>query len=123
MYLDEEKIWDVPNAFDEATKYKKFLFKVNSLRPNQYFYISGFRLAVGLPDTRSKLITDGRFVTTGILFDTNSDKIKPESYGTLKQIAQVLQENAEVKVRIMGHTDSDGDDAKNLTFLNVAPLP
>ena len=114
VYLDEEKIWDVPNAFDEATRYKKFLFKVNNLRPNQYFYISGFRLAVGLPDTRSKLITDGRFVTTGILFDSNSDKIKPESYGTLKQIAQVLQENAEVKVRIIGHTDSDGDDAKNL---------
>jgi len=114
VYLDEEKIWDVPNAFDEATSYKRFLFKVNNLRPNQYFYISGFRLAVGAPDTRSKLITDGRFVTTGILFDSNSDKIKPESYGTLKQIAQVLQENAEVKVRIVGHTDSDGDDAKNL---------
>jgi outer membrane protein OmpA-like peptidoglycan-associated protein len=48
------------------------------------------------------------------LFDVNSDKIKSASYGTLKEIATVLNENADVKVKIVGHTDSDGDDAKNL---------
>jgi outer membrane protein OmpA-like peptidoglycan-associated protein len=48
------------------------------------------------------------------LFDVNSDKLKPTSYGTLKEIAAVLSENADVKVKIVGHTDSDGDDAKNL---------
>ena len=44
----------------------------------------------------------------------NSDKIKPTSYGTLKEIATILTENADVKVKIIGHTDTDGDDAKNL---------
>lgn len=34
----------------------------------------------------------------------------PESYGALKDIANVLTENADVQVRIIGHTDSDGDD-------------
>lgn len=113
IYLDEQKLWDLPRAFEEGSTYKKVLFKVQDFGKGPY-YISELRLAEGLPDTRSRLLTDGRFVTTGILFDTNSDKIKPESYGTLKQIAQVLQENADVKIRIMGHTDSDGDDAKNL---------
>ena len=65
-------------------------------------------------DTRNKLITEGEFVTRGILFDVNSDKIKPESYGILKEIGTVLKENPTVKVKIVGHTDSDGDDAKNL---------
>ncbi|MGE5810604.1 MAG: OmpA family protein, partial [Ignavibacteria bacterium] len=46
--------------------------------------------------------------------DVNSDKIKPESYGTLKEIANVLKENSSVKVKIVGHTDSDGNDASNL---------
>jgi len=50
----------------------------------------------------------------GILFDVNSDRIKPESYGSLKEIAGVLTENKELKVQIVGHTDSDGDDAANL---------
>jgi outer membrane protein OmpA-like peptidoglycan-associated protein len=59
-------------------------------------------------------MTGGKWVTHGILFDVNSDKIKGESYGTLKSVATVLKENAELKVKIIGHTDSDGDDAKNL---------
>jgi OmpA-OmpF porin, OOP family len=67
-----------------------------------------------LPDMRNKLLTDGKLVTYGIYFDTNSDKVKPESYGTLKGIATVLNENPAVKVKIFGHTDSDGNDAANL---------
>src|SRR5690606_10945233 len=80
------------------------------------FYLGNIRLAVGAPDTRNKLITEGRFVTSGILFDVNSDKIKPESYGVLKEIANVLTENGEVKAKIVGHTDSDGDETANLTL-------
>jgi outer membrane protein OmpA-like peptidoglycan-associated protein len=53
-------------------------------------------------------------VTRGILFDVNSDRIKGESYGTLKEIAGVLTETADVKIQIVGHTDSDGDDAANM---------
>jgi outer membrane protein OmpA-like peptidoglycan-associated protein len=67
-----------------------------------------------LPDTRSKLITEGKWSTTGILFDVNSDKIKPISYGVLKEIATTLKENPDLKVKIIGHTDNDGDEAKNL---------
>jgi OmpA-OmpF porin, OOP family len=46
----------------------------------------------------------------------NSDKIRGESYGTLKEIASVLNENPELKVKIIGHTDSDGDAAANLVL-------
>lgn len=78
------------------------------------YFISNIKLAIGAPDTRNKLITEGKFVTTGILFDVNSDKIKPESYGVIKEIATVLKENPDVKIKIIGHTDSDGDDKLNL---------
>jgi Outer membrane protein and related peptidoglycan-associated (lipo)proteins len=76
--------------------------------------ITNIKLAIGAPDTRSKLITEGKFVTNGILFDVNSDRIKPESYGILKEIATVLTENASVRVKVVGHTDSDGDEKFNL---------
>jgi outer membrane protein OmpA-like peptidoglycan-associated protein len=46
----------------------------------------------------------------------NKADIKPESHGTLNDIATVLKENPEVKVKIIGHTDSDGDDAMNLNL-------
>ena len=76
--------------------------------------MNNLRLAVGAPDTRNKLLTEGKFVTSGIHFDVNSDKIKPDSYGILKEVATVLKENEAVKIKIVGHTDSDGDDAKNM---------
>ncbi|GGM99405.1 hypothetical protein GCM10010967_36700 [Dyadobacter beijingensis] len=117
LYVDDYKVWDLPRAFDPARKYNFIAFSNHGYheQANRYF-ISNLRLAVGAPDTRSKLITEGKFSTTGIHFDVNSATIKPESYGTLKDIATVLTENATVKVNIIGHTDSDGDDAANLAL-------
>ncbi len=40
--------------------------------------------------------------------------MKLESYGTLKLIADVLRENPNVRIRIVGYTDSDGTEAANL---------
>ncbi|GAB3992247.1 hypothetical protein GCM10028807_24910 [Spirosoma daeguense] len=117
VYVDETKIWDIPRAFQPGVTYNGVVLSTADMHNDQdRYYVGNLRLAVGAPDTRNKLITEGKFVTNGILFDTNSDKIKPESYGALKDIANVLTENADVKVRIIGHTDSDGDDASNMTL-------
>jgi outer membrane protein OmpA-like peptidoglycan-associated protein len=86
------------------------------MKDQDRYLIGNLKFAGGAPDTRNKLITEGKFVTRGILFDVNSDKIKPESYGVLKDIANVLTENSSVKVKIVGHTDSDGKDADNLSL-------
>jgi OOP family OmpA-OmpF porin len=116
VYFNEEKIFDLPRAFVAGKKYSSTFFEIDYNMANQEdrFLISNFKLAVGAPDTRNKLITEGRFVTRGIMFDVNSDRIRPESYGTLKDIAAVLKENEAVKVKIIGHTDADGSDADNL---------
>jgi outer membrane protein OmpA-like peptidoglycan-associated protein len=53
-------------------------------------------------------------VSYGIYFDVNKDVVRPESYGTLKGIVDVMKENPEVRIKIVGHTDSDGSDAANL---------
>ena len=119
MYVNETKVLDLPQVFDAKLKYNVFKFGTFYMNyataDNQdEFMVANLRYAVGAPDTRNKLITEGKLVTRGILFDVNSDKIKPESYGVLKEIGTVLKENPAVKVKIIGHTDADGDDAKNL---------
>lgn len=116
VYLNEEKVWDLPRAFDADKKYNTILFALDDGRPGGMYLLSNMRLAVGSPDTRNKLMTEGKFSTTGILFDVNSATIKPESYGVLKDIASVLTDNSSVRVKITGHTDSDGDAALNLTL-------
>lgn len=115
VYLDAEKVWDIPKGFDAELKYNAIIFTAGGFHvETDRYFIGNIRLAVGAPDTRNKLITEGKFSTSGILFDVSSDKIKPQSFGTIKEIANVLKENADIKVRVIGHTDSDGDDAKNL---------
>ena len=109
IYQNETKIFDVPRAFpDPAVKMDRLRFEANAAM------VSNIRIAVGAPDMRNKLMTDGKLVTYGIYFDVNKDVVKPESYGTLKEIAAILNEVPDVKVKIVGHTDSDGDDVKNM---------
>ena len=116
VYLNEEKVFDLPRAFASGKTYNMAMFEIWSgmNQVQDKYLISNIKLAAGSPDTRNKLITEGKFSTTGILFDVNSDKIKPESYGVLKDIANVLSENGNIKIKIVGHTDSDGDDNANL---------
>lgn len=114
VWLNEKKEFDIPKALAEGVQFKKFYFETTSGSADFKYFISNIKVAGALPDTRSKLITEGKWSTTGILFDVASDKIKPSSYGVLKQIAATLQENEGLKIKIIGHTDSDGDNAKNL---------
>jgi outer membrane protein OmpA-like peptidoglycan-associated protein len=109
LYQDQNKLIDLPRAFSvSSVKMDRIRFEEGAAM------ISNVRIAVGIPDTRNKLITEGKLVTYGIYFDVNKDVVKPESYGTLKDIATVLNENPGVRVKIIGHTDSDGADPANL---------
>lgn len=51
-----------------------------------------------------------------INFELNQARLTPKSLNTLKQIATVLQENPNVRVKIAGHTDDLGDDTHNLNL-------
>ena len=112
IYHQGQKVLDVPTNIYAETKFNKLLF--SGWDRHSAPFVTNIKITTASPDTRSKLITEGKLVTYGITFDVNKADIKPESYGTLKSIADVLTENPGVKVKITGHTDSDGDDARNL---------
>jgi len=117
-WINELKVFDVPKGIPAGTD------TMNQLRievgatnyPEESYgvYIGNLRIATGLPDTRHKLMDDGTFSTNGIVFDLNSVAIRPESAGVLKEISTALKENPSVRIKIVGHTSSDGDDAANL---------
>lgn len=112
VYHKGQKTLDLPTLLPDQIKINRLRFSLWG-EPG-LSYISNLRITTAKPDMRSKLLTEGKIVSYGIYFDVNSDKVKAESYGTLKEIAQVLTENPTVKVKIVGHTDGDGDAAKNL---------
>ena len=114
VYMNENKILDLPKVLPTDMKPNLIVFEPSDLEDEDKYFIGNLRIAVGNPDTRNKLLTDGKLVTNGILFSINSAEIKTESYGVLKEIAGILNESKDVRVKIVGHTDSDGDDALNL---------
>jgi OmpA-OmpF porin, OOP family len=72
------------------------------------------RFAESTPDFSQVISSSGRFVTHGILFDTDSDRIKAESAPVIQSIAKGLETNPNLKLQIEGHTDSVGDKAHNM---------
>jgi len=121
LYADGIKIVDMPTSFD-ATFRKNFFFSATTHGAADsklnYFYISNVVIAEAGEDRRSQVLKDlmenGSFSTNAILFATNSDKIQAGSKEIIQQITDALKESKEMKLQIIGHTDNDGDDAKNL---------
>src|SRR5436190_9858872 len=114
VYVNQEKLWDIPRAAVKEAKFNTIFFSVSYADEGIKHYIGNLRLAIGAPDTRKKFLEQNKWVTHGILFDVNSATIKPESYGTLKEMATMLKENHDLKVKIVGHTDAEGKNAENL---------
>lgn len=114
VYVGKEKVVDVPRFFVENKPYDLSFFR--SFFQECELLISNIRFAHAGADMRTKFMNEGRFSTSEILFDVNSDIIKKESTPTIKEIAALLQENASVKMKIVGHTDSDGDANANVAL-------
>jgi OmpA-OmpF porin, OOP family len=117
IWINEEKAFDAPKGVPAGYIMNQLRFEVEATNysEEQYsVYISNIKVAKGIPDTRHKLMEEGKFSTTGILFDFQSAVIKPESFGVIKEIAGVIKDNAGIRVKVIGHTSSDGDDNANL---------
>lgn len=52
--------------------------------------------------------TTGHVAIYGIYFDFNKADVKPESEPALKEIAKLLQQDAKLKLYVVGHTDNVG---------------
>lgn len=113
IYHAGEKVLDMPTNLYEGSKFTRLAFSLYR-GASCSSYVSNIKITSAAPDIRNKLLTEGKLVTYGIYFDVNKDIVKPESYGTLKEISKILNEVPDVKVKIVGHTDADGQDATNL---------
>lgn len=56
----------------------------------------------------------GHTVVNGILFDTGKAEVKPESKPALDEVAKLLQQDSNLKLFVVGHTDNVGSLAANL---------
>lgn len=68
-----------------------------------------------LPDAKVQRVGEGIEVTfaSGILFDVNSDQLRPPADQDLGELAKSLQQYPGTRVLVVGHTDSTGTAAYN----------
>ena len=116
VYIDNEKVIDLPSFLtDNLGNYIQFYLKGTDAKENHIVALSNIRITEETEDIRSKILKGG-FSTNQILFDSGSDKIKKESFEIIEKIGKVLQEDRSMQINIIGHTDSDGDEVKNMTL-------
>jgi outer membrane protein OmpA-like peptidoglycan-associated protein len=62
------------------------------------------------------LQSEGKFALYGLQFATDSADLRPDSDATLKQMSDVLHQQPDLKVFIVGHTDNSGSLEHNLAL-------
>jgi OmpA-OmpF porin, OOP family len=110
LYLDEKRLANIPNA--DFNRTNKLYFEIRPSNENPVM-IGNLSINAGGQDLYDALMADGRVVTQGILFDVNSDILRPESTPTLVEIAEMLKQHPELRLGIEGHTDNTGEAAHN----------
>jgi len=74
---------------------------------------------LGCPGNRLAVVTDCEVkITQQIHFETNKDKIRPESFPVLDAVADVLAKNPKITLEVQGHTDNKGAAAYNKDLSN-----
>ncbi len=97
-------LWTYDSSFDIKT----FLAVVES-KPMQTGLVTVNAAALAGDITRT-----GHVAVYGIYFDTGKADVKPESDATLKEIAKLVQQDPNLKLHVVGHTDNVGTLASNM---------
>lgn len=59
---------------------------------------------------------EGKVAVYGVYFDTGKADVKPDSAPALAEMAKMLQQDAKLKVFVVGHTDNQGVLTQNLAL-------
>ena len=117
LWINEQKYVDIPRFIPTDAGLSALKFNIHGLKDGKEdVFITNLKVAEGGVDLRRKLIAEGRISTNGILFDSGSANIQPQSMGIIRQISQVLMQERDMRLNIVGHTDADGDDNSNMTL-------
>ncbi len=109
IYVNNERLVDA-NQVQLAACDAAWLYFTEVAAP---LGVARFRVAESAPDFGLTIDSTGRYVSHGIHFDVDSDRLRPESMPVLKSIAAALASKPALQLRIEGHTDSTGDSAHN----------
>lgn len=110
MYLDDTRLINIPHYEHNPTG---LTISITS-DGNGNSYIKNIRIAKGGVKYYDRFLSDGKIIVNGIRFDVGKAIIKPESYGAINKIYNLMKKHSDIKFSVEGHTDRDGDADSNL---------
>lgn len=114
VYLDEKRLANVPNVGRFMGNALHFYFRENTANGTVFApLLTALTINAGGAELYDALMAGGRLAVPGIYFDTGSDRIRPESSGTLAEIQQMLADHKDLRLTVEGHTDNVGVPATN----------
>lgn len=116
VYLDEQRVANIPNANFGRSNKLIFEFEDTDNDKKMPVLLGNLSVNAGGKPLYDALSSSGRVTTQGIYFDVGSDRLRGESTPTLKEIGEMLKEHADLKLTVEGHTDNTGDPAANQTL-------
>ena len=117
VYYDEKRIANLPKAKLVPGQFGlSFRGYASGKNGSLNTAVKNIRIAHGGGQMYKRIVTDGKYVTNGILFDSGKSSIKAQSFGIINKVVTVMNENPDWKFQIIGHTDSDGTNESNLTL-------
>lgn len=110
IYSDQNRLCNLPRLHGNPYS---VLFGTGA-SPDSPLYIKNIRIAAGGSDLYKRIVSEGKIISRGILFDVDKATLKPQSMGPINEIATLMKAHPELKFEIGGHTDGDGTEARNL---------
>lgn len=107
FYMNGTRIFQIPSMMAPE--------KIQFFCEGDYKYrgYANVILAKGAVPLYNRLATEGRIITYGITFDIGKATIKPESMTEINRIYELMNQNADLKFEVQGHTDNTGNAALN----------
>ncbi|NBB99639.1 MAG: OmpA family protein [Bacteroidetes bacterium] len=115
VFVEQRRVANIPNADLGRSGTLRFDFYNVNVHHGP-IYVSGIRVAAGGRDLYEALENEGRVAVQDVLFDTGQATIKQASAETLAEIAAFLEDHAEIRLLVEGHTDNQGDFQANITL-------
>ena len=111
VYLNGNRLVNIPNC----ARPQNFTIQRSHWSDHRNL-MTNVRLCKGAVPLYDRLMTDGKIITYGITFDIGKATIKPESMTEINRIFDLMNQNADLKFEVQGHTDNTGNAASNQTL-------
>lgn len=101
----------IPGHLEKIVQKDRALVQLVVIAPEKIAARMSF---VSAGEMAQSLADQGRVILEGLYFDTDKDTVRADSQAMLEEIAKLLKADAQLKVRVVGHSDNQGAADYNL---------